>query len=235
MLALALLVHLLAGSPGAPSAAPEQNAPAREPPASAPLTAAAATAEGTGLGADPLAARPSLALPPAPRASLAPRLRGPFGGKELVMAGLGALAGDALVLGVGYGTLQLFANDVIDPSAQNFRRAAFALAGAALVVPPLLAVLSARLVAGPDARSLWKGLLLATAGHALALATAYWAGPNVWAFLPAQLAAVSAGTSVGLRWGARGRGAPPAAARGDLRAEPPAPALAALHACPVAG
>jgi hypothetical protein len=130
--------------------------------------------------------------------------------------------------------LQLFAHDAIDPTAANFRRAAFVTMGAALVIPPLLAVLSARLVTPRHAGSFWKALLLAGAGHALALAAGYWASPHLWAFLPAQLVGVTAGTSFGLHWGPRARArldapAPPGAT-------PPRQApLALLGVCPVAG
>jgi hypothetical protein len=224
MLALALALHLTATSAG--PAAPPRDVAAEPVPAAA--------SEGTGLGGDALAARPPLALPPQARPSLVPRLRGPFGGRELVLASLGAIAGDALVLGLGYGTLRLFANGTIDPTAENFRRAALAMAGTALVVPPLLAVLGARLVAGRHAGPLWRAVLLATAGQALALAAGYYASPHLWAFLPAQLAAVSTGATLGLGWGRRpGRdGAPP-----EPLARRPAdrPALAALPLCPIAG
>jgi hypothetical protein len=241
MLALGLLVHLLAAAPGAtpsaeraaPSAAPPARpAPAREPLAAASLPASATDA-GTGSGVDPLAARPALAIPAAPRPELAPRLRGPFGGAELALAGIGALAGDALVLGLGYGALQLFAHGAIQPTAPNFRRAAYVMGAAALVVPPLLAVLGARLATGRQG-SFWRALLLATAGQALALGAGYLASPQLWTVLPAQLAVVTTGASLGLRWGA-GRGAAPDAEPGSAAGAPPAlaPALAFLDLCPL--
>ena len=150
------------------------------------------------------------------------------------MAGIGALVGDALVLGAGYGALQLFAHEAIEPTAGNFRRAAFVMTGAGLVVPPLLAVLGARLANG-QGQSFWRGLLLATAGNALALAVGYWASPQLWAFVPAQLAAVGAGTSLGLHWGSRRRDL--GRRGGDAPDVAPAgPPLAWSSAgCPVAG
>jgi hypothetical protein len=137
-------------------------------------------------------------------ANLAPRLDpGPFRGGELVMASLGTLAGDVLVMGAGYLTLQLFATDAFSPTAANFRRAAYVLGTAAVIVPPLTAALLARLTGGPGAGRVWKAVLLATVGQAASFAAAYAAAPRIWLFLPIQLAAVSAGASLGLHWGPR--------------------------------
>jgi hypothetical protein len=238
MLALALLLHLVVATPDGDAGAPTDPTPLDAPTEAAPVPA---SSEGTGVGADALGAGHALALPTPPRASLGPGPQpNPFGGKELAMAGLGAVAGDAIVIGAGYGVLQLFAHDTIDPTAANFRRAAFLTMGAALVIPPLLAVLSARLVTPRYAGALWKALLLAGAGHALALAAGYWASPQLWAFLPAQLVGVTAGTSFGLHWGPRAhprldapapRGAPRVSGAATARAAP----VALLGVCPVAG
>jgi hypothetical protein len=139
----------------------------------------------------------------APQPALDP---GPFQGGELAAAGLGVLAGDALVLGLGYATLQLFARDAISPTAVNFRTAAFVLTGAALVLPPLGATLAARLArARPAAGGFWKALFLSSLGHAAALGVGYLAAPRFWVVIPVQLAGVAVGSSVGLHWGPRAR------------------------------
>ena len=131
---------------------------------------------------------------------------GPFQGRELAAAGLGVLAGDAAVLGLGYATLQLFARDTFEPSAGNFRTAAFVLTGAALVLPPLGATLAARLArVNPAAGGFWKAFLLSSLGHAAALGVGYLAAPRFWLVLPVQLAGVTIGSTVGLHWGPRGR------------------------------
>lgn len=229
MLSLALVLHLLAATPEpAPSVTPGSAS-------SAPLP-----------GSPQLSAMPRLGVPGGP-SGVEPRGRSPFGGAVLAAASLGAVAGDALVLGLGYGALQLFANGAIEPNAENFRRAAFLLAGTALVLPPLLAVLGARW-AGGRGGSLWRGLLLATTGQIAALLAGYWASPHLWAFVPAQLAALSGGASLGLHWGGGGRGGHPHG-EGSLDASTDAPrertaeatrdladpALALLHGCPVDG
>jgi len=136
---------------------------------------------------------------------LAPSLDpGPFQGSELVGSSLGVLGGDVLVLGAGYVTLQLFANGALDPTATNFRRAAYALGVGALVVPPLTAVLLARwLRVEPASGATWKALLLAAAGQAAALAAGIMASPHFWVVLPVQVIAVGLGTSLGLHWGPR--------------------------------
>ncbi len=140
---------------------------------------------------------------------------GPFQGGELAASSLGVVAGDALVAGTGYLTLQLFANGTLFPSAANFRRAAYAMGVTSLVVPPLTAVLLARLArASPASGSAWKALLLATAGEAIALGVGYLAAPQFWVILPVQLVTVAVGTTVGLHWGPRAR-APEAEARRD--------------------
>ncbi len=145
------------------------------------------------------AASPALAPQP-------PLDAGPLQGRELAAGGLGVLAGDALVLGLGYATLQLFASDTFAPSASNFRTAAFVLAGAALVLPPLGASLAARLArVNPAAGGFWKALLLSTVGHAAALGAGYLAAPRFWIIIPVQLAGVATGSSLGLHWGPRAR------------------------------
>lgn len=147
------------------------------------------------------------AAPPLAPAFPAPSDPGPFQGGELIASGLGALGGDLLVLGAGYVTLQMFANGTLDPSAHNFRHAAFILAGTALVVPPLTAALLGRLArASPASGSFWKAFALATVGHLVALGAAYVAAPQLWVFLPVELVAVAVGTSVGLHWGHRAHG-----------------------------
>ncbi|WP_242346827.1 hypothetical protein [Anaeromyxobacter terrae] len=173
-----------------------------------------------------VAASPTFAPQPAPDAGL-------FQGRELAAAGLGVLAGDALVVGLGYATLQLFANDTFSPTAGNFRTAAFALAGAALVLPPLGATVAARLVrVSPAAGAFWKALLLASLGHAAALGAGYLAAPRFWVVIPVQLAGVAAGSSLGLHWGPRAR----PAVRQDPggRATPTDPARPAKDAVAVA-
>jgi hypothetical protein len=152
---------------------------------------------------------------------LVPRLDpGPFGASELAAASAGAFAGDLAVIAGTYLTLQLFANDTLDPSATNFRRAAYALGAAAVVVPPLAAVLLARWARRePASGAAWKAMLLATAGQLAALGVGLAAWPHYWVMLPVQLVAVGIGTSLGLHWGPRGRPVAPDAAR------PPAPRL----------
>jgi hypothetical protein len=142
--------------------------------------------------------------------SLAPPLdAGPFRPRELAAASGGVVAGDLLVAAGGYLTLQLFANGTLDPNATNFRRAAYGMAAAALVLPPLTAVLLARWArVHPASGATWKALLLATVGHAAALAVGIAASPHYWVVLPVQLVAVSLGTSLGLHWGPRARAAP---------------------------
>jgi hypothetical protein len=180
-----------------------------------------------------LAAPGPAGLPP----SLAPRLAdpGPFQGRELVASSLGVLAGDALVIGAAYGTLQLFASGTLRPSADNFRSMAYGVGVASLLVPPLTAVLLARWFrADPASGALWKALLLAVAGQAAALAVGYYPAPNFWLIPPAQMLAVGAGTTVGLHWG-RGRAGPsePAPdARRDPADPPPAAASRPAPLCP---
>jgi uncharacterized membrane protein len=139
------------------------------------------------------------------------------------------VGGDALVVGAGYLTLRLFAAGTLSPTAGNFRNAAFALAGTALVVPPLTAVLLARLAGGSEASgSFWRALSLALAGNLMAFLAGYLAAPNLWVILPVQLVAISAGTSLGAHWtpAPERTAADTAAARGR-----PASALAAA-VCP---
>jgi hypothetical protein len=157
---------------------------------------------------------------------------GPFQGSELAASSAGVFIGDALVLGAGYATLQLFANDSIDPSATNFRRAAYGLSAAALITPPIVAALLARWArVEPASGSTWKALLLATLGHVGALAVGVAASPHFWVILPVQLLAVGVGTTVGLHWGPRERRAPAAGpAMGSQPPDPPPGREAAL--CP---
>jgi hypothetical protein len=165
---------------------------------------------------------------------LAPPLDpGPFQRSELAASSLGVFAGDALVIGAGYLTLQLFASGAIDPSARNFRRAAYGLGAAALVVPPLAAVLLARWArADPASGSTWKALLLATVGQAAALAAGIAASPHLWVIVPVQLVAIGVGTTLGLHWGPRGR--PPRAIEPEVGSQPPdpPPAAGASARCP---
>jgi hypothetical protein len=161
-------------------------------------------------------AAPGVTSSGAPPPALAPRLDpGPFRGGELAMASLGTLAGDVLVMGAGYLTLQLFASDTFSPTADNFRRAAYVLGAAAIIVPPLTAALLARLTGGPGAGRLWKAVLLATVGQAASFVAAYAAAPRFWLFLPVQLVAVSAGASVGLHWGPRNTRSAPGGIPGE--------------------
>ncbi len=160
-----------------------------------------------------------------------PRDPGPFGGGEIVGASLGTAAGDALVVGAGFLTLQLFANGTFFPSAANFRRAAYAMGVSSLVLPPLTAVLLANAArARPASGGVWKALLLATAGQAIALGAGYLAAPQFWVILPVQLVTIAVGTTLGLHWGPRAR-APEAEAErhpsGAAVAGPPAAPLAA--------
>jgi hypothetical protein len=149
----------------------------------------------------------------------------------MVAASLGALGGDAALLGAGYGVLQLFANGTIAPTATNFRRVGYVLAGSALVVPPLTAVLFARLTGRrPMAGSTWTALLLATIGDAVAIGAGLLAAPQFWVTLPVQLLAVAVGTTVGLHWGPRDAEArtrvvaPERAVQRDAPEETPGPA-----------
>jgi hypothetical protein len=146
---------------------------------------------------------------------------GPFRGGELAWASAGALAGDAVVLGAGWLTLQAFAHGTLSPTGDNFRRAAYAFGAAALLVPPLGAVLFARWTGrGPSDGSVWKALLLATAGQVAALGAAWLAAPHLWVVFPAQVVTVSLGASLGLHWG-RPR-APPAPLPAPVAAPEPA-------------
>jgi hypothetical protein len=134
---------------------------------------------------------------------LPPRLDpGPFRPTELAAASAGVFAGDLLVAGAGYLTLQLFARGALDPNAANFRRTAYGLGAAALLVPPLTAVLLGRWArAEPASGAAWKALLLATVGNVAAVAVGLAASPHYWVIVPVQLLAVAAGTSIGLHWG----------------------------------
>lgn len=224
MPALAVLLHL--------AVALVQDTPADVP---TPISAAAAVSA---------PAAPALApLPAALRPPLAPlRDPGPFDGNEVVAAAAGSLLGDALVIGAGYGTLQMFANGAIQPTAAHFRHAAYAFGASALLVPPLTAVLLARWArADPASGSVWKALVLATLGQAVALGAGYVAAPQIWVVLPVQIVTVAVGTTVGLHWGPRPRSARPADPGTEARSTPapPAPAgrgsaLLAPPICPAA-
>ncbi len=174
-------------------------------------------------------AAPGPGLPP----SLAPRLDpGPFQGRELAAASLGIVAGDAAVVAAAYYTLQLYANGALRPTAANFRTTAYAFGAAAVLVPPLAAVLLTRLFrAEPASGAVWKALLLAVAGQALALGAGYLAWPSYWVILPAQLLAIDSAATVGLHWGRGGPHVAPGGGGGDgdVRTEPadPAPAKSA--------
>jgi hypothetical protein len=163
---------------------------------------------------------------------------GPFRPGAMAGAALGAFAGDALVLGSGFWALQMFANGTLAPTASHFRHTVYALGVGALVVPPLTAVLLARLVGGPGVRGgFWRALALASLGEVVALAAGYYAAPKFWVVLPVQAVAMSLGASFGLHGGAHGRAAPdPADAPPDDGAEGashPAPATAGLALVPV--
>jgi hypothetical protein len=155
---------------------------------------------------------------------------GPFQLGEVASASLGILAADAAVLGGGYGTLRLMASGTIRPSADNFRSLAYGMGTAALLVPPLTAVLLATWArAEPASGAVWKALLLAVAGEAAALAVGYYAAPRYYLVIPAQLVAVVGGTTFGLHWGPSARS--PAAR--DVRSEPAdPPRTAAEPLCP---
>ncbi len=132
--------------------------------------------------------------------------QGPFRAGELMGAGVGTLAGDAAVLGLAYGTYELFVSGTVYPSVGNFRRAAYGLGAAALFLPPLGAVIGGSLArVGPSSGAYWKAFLLSLVGHAAALMVGYLAAPNYWAVLPVQLATMTPGTSFGLHWGPRVR------------------------------
>jgi hypothetical protein len=237
LLALALHVSLAAADPAAP---PTDAAPV-EHEAVAPGEAVR-TADTGPRAVTPAALAPALTAPaPSLRAiTLVPRELdpGPFRRPgELVGATAGAFVGDALVLAAGYETLQLFANGTFSPSATNFRRAVYGFGAAALVVPPLTAVLFAKLGAGRNASgSLWKAMLLASVGQAAALAAGYYAAPHFWVVLPVQAIALSVGASLGLHWGpSRGQtiDADGDADAGREPADPPPEKTAAVAALPL--
>ncbi len=176
---------------------------------------------------------------PGPSLSLDP---GPFQGREVAASAFGVVGGDALVIGTGFLTLELFAHGAFYPSATNFRRAAYAMGASSLIVPPLTAVLLGRWArADPASGSTWKALLLATAGQAIALGAGYLAAPRFWVILPIQLVTVAVGTTIGLHWGPRARASedearngPPDAAVGDAPAAPlTVGALVPFPMCPI--
>ncbi len=146
-----------------------------------------------------------------------------FRARELVGSSVGVMAADAAVLALTYGTYQLFVSGAVSPSVGNFRRAAYGLGAAALLLPPLGAVIGGGLArAGPTSGAYWKAFLLSVVGHAAALMVGYVTAPNYWAVLPVQLATMSAGTSLGLHWGGGRERGPDVEARRE-----PAPARAA--------
>jgi hypothetical protein len=168
----------------------------------------------------------------APAPDLHPR---PLRGTTLALASAGTLAGDAIVIGTGYLTLQLFASGAISPTATNFRRAAYGMLAAATLVPPLTAVLLARIGGGGRDGVVWRAILLAAAGQVAALGAGIVAAPHFWVILPVQLAAVSLGTSLGLHWGRRPRADPTRADRPPVD-RPGQPAVALfVPVCPAAG
>lgn len=157
---------------------------------------------------------------------------GPFEARELVASSLGVVAGDALVIGGTLYTLKLFARGTIPPSADNFRSFAYGLGIAALVVPPLTAVLLARWFrAEPASGAVWKALLLAVAGEAAALAAGYYTTPNFWVIPVVQVLTIGAGTTLGLHWGHAGDDAAQDA-RGEPPDPPPPAASARAPLCP---
>ncbi|HET8539780.1 MAG TPA: hypothetical protein VFL83_07895 [Anaeromyxobacter sp.] len=247
MAPLALAIHLALASTGALAAPPAATSPpaaARPDAGSSPRSAdAGSPPRSAGVAAAaPDAAAPSAAPGRFRAIGLAPRRLdpGPFRAGEIAGAALGVFAGDAAVLGSGYLALQLFATGTIRPTATNFRRAVYGLGVAALVVPPLTAVLVARLMGGPAAPGgYWKALLLASLGQAAALAVGYLAAPHLWIVLPVQAIAVSVGASYGLHWGGGRRRAVeptgPEPDEGTAPADPPGTATAALGVPTCAG
>jgi hypothetical protein len=174
----------------------------------------------------------ALAAPPVAPIGLVPQLDpGPFQGRELLASSVGVLAGDALVIGGAYEALQLFASGAFQPTAANFRTTAYAVGAAALVVPPLTAVLLTRLArADPAYGAVWKAILLAFAGQVVALSAGYLAYPKFWVVLPVQLVAIGVGTSLGLHWGHRPQALMRAPHAARKPAEPPPAARAPI--CP---
>lgn len=163
-----------------------------------------------------------------PSADLRPR---PLAGGTLALASAGALAGDALVIGGAFLTLQLFAGGAISPSAENFRYAAYGLLAAATLVPPLTAVLLGRLGQGGRDAAIWRALALAAAGQLATLAVGWAAAPHFWVMLPVQVVTLSVGTSLGLHWGRRGP-APLPAAQGAPPPQREAPVALFVPVCP---
>lgn len=240
MAPLVLAFHLALASTGAAS----QGAAAAAPPRDAEPDGGAAVLDVATATPVPPTTAASLAPAAAPRGRLAaitlvPRELdpGPFRPGEMAGATLGAFAGDAIVLGLGYLALQAFANGTLSPNATNFRRAVYVLGVSALVVPPLTAVLLAKLTGGPHGRgAFWKAMLLASAGELAALAAGYYAAPRFWIVLPVQAVTLSIGASLGLHWGSRGGASETREATPDAGRERPAPppdATAVLAAMPL--
>jgi hypothetical protein len=224
LLALALLLAAAPASPADANAA----APAH------PLDAEGLVEPGTSV-ATPALGAPRRAALDGPLGPSRP-LRGPGGSdpglfsvRELGAAAGGVLVTDAAVIGAAYGTLQLFAHGSLSPTAGNFRTAAFSLAAASLLAPPLVATLFAALARrGPSSGAVWKALLLSTLGNAIALGSGVLAAPQYWAIVGIQLATIPALTSIGLHWGS-----PPHANPAVAAVPPPASALRlAAPGCP---
>jgi hypothetical protein len=143
---------------------------------------------------------PSLAA----NAPLAPRLeRGAFGAEELFGAAAGTALGDLAIFAAGWATLQLFANDTLSPSANNFRRTAYAFGLAALLVPPLTATLFGNWASPGPRGGLFRAWLIGIVAQAASAVAGIAAAPHYWVVLPVQLVTVTVGTSLGLHWGRR--------------------------------
>jgi hypothetical protein len=180
-----------------------------------------------------LATQPPLGPPP-PR-MVPPLDPGPFAPRELAASTGGVLLGDFLVLGAGYEALELFAAHTIQPTAGNFRTAAYSLGVAAMLVPPLAAALFAHLArAEPASGSFWKAALLAFAGQAVAVGAGLLAYPRIWVIVPVQILAIGIGASAGLHWGPglSARGADRGAREEPRDPAPPPAARAAAGICP---
>jgi hypothetical protein len=225
LLALALLLAAAPASPGdanAASAARALDAEGLVEPGTSAATPAPGATRRAALDG-PLAPGRPLRGPGGPDPGL-------FSVRELGAAAGGVLVTDAAVIGAAYGTLQLFAHGGLSPTAGNFRAAAYSLAAASLLAPPLVATVFAALARrGPASGAVWKALLLATLGNAIALGSGVLAAPQYWAILGIQLATIPTLTSIGLHWG------PPPHASPAVAAVPPPPSSAlrlAAAGCP---
>jgi hypothetical protein len=90
--------------------------------------------------------------------------------------------------------LEAFAHGSISPTANNFKTAAIGIGVLGLVVPPVFAALGARWASGQG--EFWQGALLGLLGQGVAVGTGLAAWPKAWAFVPAQLTAVSLGAAL---------------------------------------